>query len=127
MPRLVLIVDDSEQCAVTLEIALLAIPGVAVTRFASGQEALRFLRAGGDVHALITDLNMPSMDGFDLIRSIRGDKRFARLPILVISGDTDPGVSARTRAAGADAFFPKPFSPLEVRRELERLLNVPSS
>jgi len=61
-------------------------------------------------------------DGLDLIRHLRAEPRFARLPILLISGDSDPRLSERALAQGADAFFPKPYSPSAVRRKLEQLL-----
>ncbi len=126
MSRVVLIVEDSAQCAATLEMAVLGIANIAVSRFASAQDALGFLEStGGDrVAALITDLHLPSMDGFELIRQVRGRERYSRLPILVLSGDGDPRTPERARRLGADAYFPKPFSPSEVRKHLEMLLNV---
>jgi CheY-like chemotaxis protein len=53
---------------------------------------------------------------------VRAEPRFARLPIVLISGDSDPLLPARALAQGADAFFPKPYSPAAVRRKLEQLL-----
>jgi CheY-like chemotaxis protein len=128
MSRIVLLVEDSEQCALTLEIALLAIPGLAVNWLSNGQEALKFLNgdSGGAVCALLTDLNMPRMDGFELIRHVRADGRFHGLPIVVLSADTDPRTPEKVTLLGANAFFPKPFSPAEVRNKLEQLLNASS-
>lgn len=121
----VLIVEDADTCATTLEMAFLGIPGVRVTLVASAQEALRLLRDEKcSVGALVTDLNMPRMDGFELIEQVRADRRFAGLPIIVISGDTDPHTPERTLRLGANAYFPKPYSPAQVRRKLEQLLNA---
>ena len=64
------------------------------------------------------------MDGFELIQRIRSQRRNSPFPILVISGDTDPRTRARLTELGADAYFPKPYSPAEVRQKLEQLLNV---
>ena len=122
--RSVLIVDDSENAMATLEVALLAIPGVAVMTATSGAEALRILDGGGDVHAVITDLNMPRMDGFELIRRMRGDLRLSGTPVVVISADTDPTTPSRVAQLGVSAFFPKPYSPAEVRRKLEQILDA---
>ena len=67
------------------------------------------------------------MSGFDLIRRVREQPGYAHVPILVISGDSDPGTPERIRALGANAFFPKPYSPSAVRKKLETLLNaIPS-
>jgi CheY-like chemotaxis protein len=94
--RAVLIVEDSENTAATLEIALLGIPGVSVLMAHSAVEALRILdRDGAAVSAVVTDLNMPRMDGFELIQRIRQDRRLAATPIIVVSADTDPGTPRR--------------------------------
>src|SRR5688572_18589094 len=125
MGRIVLIVEDTQQYASSLEIALSGISGLEVAYAATGAAALRYLESanGPAVCAMLTDLNMPQMDGFELIRLVRKTDRFARLPIIVLSGDTDPRTPARTRDLGADAYFPKPYSPTEVRNKLEQLLH----
>ena len=121
----VLIVEDSENTAATLEIAVMAIPGVSVLMASSGVEALRILDgASGRVRAVVTDLNMPRMDGFELIRNIRGNSRLAATPIIVVSADTDPATPRRVAELGVNAFFPKPYSPAAVRRKLEQLLDA---
>jgi len=111
MSRLVLIVEDSETCAETLEIALELIPGVEVRSIHSSVAAIDFLNGrDAEVAAIVTDLNLPAGgaaagDGLDLI-----------------SGDSDPQLGERALAEGANAFFPKPYSPAAVRRRLEQLL-----
>ncbi len=50
---------------------------------------------------------MPHMDGFEFIERIRAEPRHRHLPIIVVSGDTDPHTPERLTALGADAFFPK--------------------
>ena len=120
--RAVLIVEDSEHSADALEIALTGIPGVAVVMARSGMEALRIL-GGRNVGVIVTDLNMPRMDGFELIRRVREQRELAQTPIVVVSGDTDPETPERVARLGVSAFFPKPYSPGEVRRKLEQILN----
>ena len=121
MSRLILIVEDSATCAETLQIALESIPGIE-TRVSHSARAAVALAEGNDVVAIVTDLHLPEADGFELIRRFRADPRFVRVPILLISGDSDPGLPARALAEGADAFFPKPYSPSAVRRKLEQLI-----
>src|SRR5271165_4935555 len=123
MPRLVLIVEDSETCAETLQIALESLPGLEVRAIGDTRAALEALNdAGCEVAAIITDLHLPQADGLDLIRRLRAEPRFARLPILLISGDSDPRLEDRALAQGANAFFAKPYSPSAVRKKLEQLL-----
>ena len=122
MPRTVLIVEDAELCRETLEIALMKLSGVAVHWVATAEEALRYL-AAREIRALITDLNLPNMDGFDLIAAIRSQPQGSALPIMVISGDSDPRTRERLVNLGVDAYFRKPFSPTEVRQRLEQLID----
>lgn len=121
--RTILIVDDSETCVTNLEIAIASIPGIRVASACSGAEAIRSLeREGEAISAVVTDVRMPGMDGFALIRYIRSDRTHFSIPIIVVSGDTDPDTPARTSQLGANAFFAKPYSPLAVRKTLEKLL-----
>jgi two-component system, chemotaxis family, chemotaxis protein CheY len=124
MQQTVLIVEDSEGAAAPLEVALQAIIGIRVQLFSSARDALKALGSTPNhVAALVTDLHLPSMDGFELIKLIRGDQRYTTLPIIVISGDTQPGTLERLIRLGANAYFPKPYSPTEIRQKLESLLN----
>lgn len=123
--RTVLIVEDSENNAATLEIALSGIPRLSVLTAYSAPEALRILSARDPaVDAVITDLNMPRMDGFEMIEKIRSDARIAATPIIVVSADTHPATPDRVQHLGVAAFFPKPYSPAQVRRKLEQVLNA---
>ena len=122
--RAVLIVEDSENSATTLEIAFLGIPDLSVLLASSAVEAMRILAAGSNnIQAIVTDLNMPRMDGFELIRRVRDDQRLSAIPVIVVSADTDPTTPGRIAELGVSAFFAKPFSPAEVRRKLEQILN----
>jgi two-component system chemotaxis response regulator CheY len=126
MSRLVLIVDDAEQCTDTLEVALFGLPGVDIVAAQSAEAALEMM-VERPVSAFVTDLHLPRMSGFDLIRRVREHPAYSHVPILVISGDCDPGTPDRLRALGANAFFPKPYSPSAVRKKLEVLLDaIPS-
>jgi CheY-like chemotaxis protein len=126
MRRIVLIVEDSPLEAPSLEIALDVLPGVKVEYASTGRAALDYLKgaSGAQVCAVLTDLNMPVMDGYELIRRMRSDECLLAIPVIVLSGDSDPDTSKRALAAGADAYFPKPYSPIEVRKRLEQLLHA---
>jgi two-component system chemotaxis response regulator CheY len=123
MPRTILIVDDTHTCGDTLALALATIPGLDVLTVTSAQEALT-LADTIPLAALVTDLHMPRIDGYELIRRIRSQARFATVPIFVISGDSDADTPRRLRSMGADAFFPKPFSPNAIRQALEERLHA---
>jgi CheY-like chemotaxis protein len=123
--RTVLIVDDADLCATLLEVTLLEIPGIDVARVGSGVDALKLLDDSRlRICALITDLNMPLVDGFELIAKVRSDLRYQHLPIIVVSGDVDPGTPNRVKSLGVNAFFGKPYSPASVRRTLLQALGA---
>jgi len=124
MLRRILIVEDAETAGATLEIALGHIPDVEVERVRDGREALEYLASenGRRVNAVITDLEMPLVDGWELIRRLREEERFRLLPIVVVSGCQNPETPELVRRLGADAYFGKPWSPLAVRQKVEELL-----
>ncbi|HUA83788.1 MAG TPA: response regulator [Bryobacteraceae bacterium] len=121
--RLVVVVEDSGDCAETLQIAFEALPDVEV-RVCSTARGLWPILEGDSTRlaAVVTDLHLSESDGFELIRSLRADARFAHVPIVLISGDSDPRISEIALSNGASAYFPKPYSPSAVRKKLEELL-----
>ncbi len=122
-PGAVLIVEDADTCASTLEIIFSSIHGLRVLTAASAERAWELIeRRDQDIRAIVTDLHMPGMDGFDLIDRVRANAVHAGLPIVVITGSTDPHISDRLRGSGVNAVFAKPYSPAVVREKLEQLL-----
>jgi len=123
-PATVLIVEDAETCASTLEIIFSSIRGLRVLTAYSAEQAWELIQSENQhIRALVTDIHMPGMDGFELIDRVRATKAYAGLPIVVITGSTDPDVSGRLRARGVSAVFSKPYSPAVVRQKLEQLLS----
>lgn len=121
----ILIVEDTDTAA-PLEIALASLNGLKTMLVANGRDALAIVQTSSiELAAVITDLQLPFVDGFELIAAIRSDARISRLPIIVISGNSDPEDRSRVSRLGANAFFTKPYSPAEVRRMLEGLLHAP--
>lgn len=121
MTRTVLIVEDTEPTREMLEMALMQLPDVVIHSVATAEEALVCI-AANDISAMVTDLNLPRMDGFELIETVRAG---SDMPIMVVSGDNDPNTLERLATLGASAYFPKPYSPSQVRQRLEELIDVP--
>jgi len=121
--KTVLVVDDTQECVAALEIVLEALRGVVIRSANSAEEALLIL-AEDLVSVLITDIQLPHMDGLELVSRVRRDARHSSVSIVVISGDANPHAPQRALRAGADAFFTKPYSPLAVRRKLEELIDA---
>ena len=118
----ILIVEDTDSVA-PLEIALASLDGLETVTLPNGWEALKFLETESiEIAAVITDLRLPFVDGFELITAIRSNARHAKLPIIVVSGDNHPEVCRRVDKLGANAFFAKPYSPTNVRNTLRKLI-----
>lgn len=85
MPATVLVVDDDPDM-VRLMTKFLRLEGFASASAANGQEALTYLRGGGDANVILLDLRMPVMDGWAFRREQKSDPDLADIPIVVLSG-----------------------------------------
>jgi CheY-like chemotaxis protein len=117
----VLIVDDAEDCVATLDVALQSLPGIVVRSAGTAEAALAALEHE-TISAVITDLQLPAMSGLELIVLVRKNAKLHALPIVAVSAATDPELPQAALRSGANAFFPKPFSPSAVRKKLEELI-----
>lgn len=120
----VLTVDDSRTMRDLLRLAL-AGAGFAVTQAVDGLDGLAVLRdgtasgAGPDV--IVTDINMPRLDGFGFIAAVRADAAHRGRPILVLTTEADAAKKARARAAGATGWIVKPFDPDTLAAAIRRV------
>jgi two-component system chemotaxis response regulator CheY len=76
------------------------------------------------VDAILTDINMPRMDGEVFLQALAGDEMLRSIPVLVISTDATEKRIERLLSAGARGYITKPFVPEALRSELERILGV---
>lgn len=108
----VLLVDDSTLARAVLADLFIEL-GAQVREADQAVQALEVLASGALVDLLVTDLNMPGLDGLGLVKMVRSDPVLNELPILVVSSQTDQGGIAEALAAGASEYLMKP-----VNREL---------
>ncbi len=122
--RLIVVVEDAAASASALEMMLSTVANITVQSFANGAAAWSFLESGNGqpVGAVITDLDMPAINGFELIRRMRSSAAYACTPVIVVSATTEQAAPERALEAGANAFFAKPWSPRRVRAIVEQLL-----
>ncbi|MEL6204979.1 MAG: response regulator [Pseudomonadota bacterium] len=112
----ILAVDDSRTIRDMLKLALLQ-AGFEPRLAEDGMHGLEVLeRMVPD--AIITDINMPRMDGFGFIEAVRGQERHRATPILVLTTESAPELKARARAAGATGWIVKPFDPEKLVKAL---------
>ena len=119
MTTRILAVDDSPSMRMLLR-ASLAKQGFAVEDTEDGVHGLeRMHEVAPDL--LITDINMPRMDGFELIEAVRAEPRFRGTPILVLSTEFSDEKKARARSAGATGWITKPFDPDKLGAAIRRV------
>jgi two-component system chemotaxis sensor kinase CheA len=104
--RTVLLVDDSAFFRNMLS-PLLKAAGYDVTTVASAQEALSLLKTGRQFHVLVTDVDMPEMDGFALAEAVRGEPRYGDMPIIALSSYSSPESIERGRQVGFHDYVAK--------------------
>ena len=127
MPRRILVVEDSASTR-SLVRAILEDPAfstatgpIEVTEAQSGFDAMRLLpRARYDL--IITDINMPDVNGLELIHFIRRSEQYRSTPLVIISTQATQRDVERGRKLGADAYVAKPFTSESLREACEKLL-----
>ncbi|HEY8163059.1 MAG: response regulator [Methylocystis sp.] len=119
MTKTILTVDDSRTMREMLRIAL-ADAGFNVVQAEDGIHGLEVLE-NVSPDAIITDINMPRMDGFGFIESVRGHETHRALPILVLTTESDDQKKDRARRAGATGWIVKPFNPTKLVDAIRRV------
>ena len=114
----ILLVEDSAAMRAYVRAALEGTPELGsdgeIVEAASGFDALRLLpRAEYDL--VITDINMPNINGLEVVRVVRASERHKEIPLLIISTQSSQRDRDRGMALGASAFLAKPFTPEELR------------
>jgi two-component system, chemotaxis family, chemotaxis protein CheY len=117
----ILIVDDSQVMRQMIMACLRAESGLSFAQAASGLEAIEKLSLG-QFALIVLDLNMPDINGFEVVEFIRGQDTLRDLPILIVTTRGDETSRSQALAAGASAFMTKPFAPEEILAEVRALL-----
>lgn len=112
MSMTILTVDDSRTMRDMLKLAL-AGAGYNVVQAVDGLHGLEILNEA-DPQVIITDINMPKLDGFGFIEGVRATERFRIIPILVLTTESDAEKRNRARRAGATGWVVKPFDPVKL-------------
>ena len=86
-----------------------------------GQAALKML-VDGDFNFVVTDVNMPNMNGFDLLRNIRAHEKLKALPVLLVTAEAKKEDIMTAAQAGASGYIVKPFTKATLQEKLEKIL-----
>ncbi|RZA24773.1 MAG: response regulator [Proteobacteria bacterium] len=117
----ILIVDDSETLRIQLREALEE-AGHSVVEGVDGADGLRVAGEHADINMIITDFNMPQMDGVTMAAKIREKPHFQTTPILMLTTEATPDIKAAGKSAGILAWIVKPLVPSKVLPAIEKVL-----
>ena len=113
-----ILIADDDPAILRLVKTVVEGEGFAAVTAVDGKEAYNILKSGVEINAAVVDVMMPYIKGIDLVKFMRGDVRFADIPVIIMTAEQNPAVSSESFNAGAVAFLPKPFSNLQLKSML---------
>jgi two-component system chemotaxis response regulator CheY len=124
MPNTFLVVDDSKLHHQMYKVVFTrgALAGSTIYYATNGREGYELLAAHPELTLVFLDLNMPEMNGLELLQRRRTEKLHPHIPIVLVTTEGTPDDEARGRAAGAWDYLRKPFKPSDVERMVSRAL-----
>ncbi|OBS09877.1 response regulator [Acidihalobacter prosperus] len=120
MPKTVMIVDDSASLRQVVKMALTG-AGYEVMEAGDGQEALTRLE-GKKVQLVISDVNMPRMDGITFVKQLKQRPEYRFVPVIMLTTEGQDSKKEEGRAAGAKAWMVKPFQPAQMLAAVSKLV-----
>lgn len=120
MPKTVLIVDDSASMRQVVSIALTG-AGYDVLQADDGASALKLLD-GRKIHLIISDVNMPKMDGITLVKEVKKNSAYKFTPIIMLTTEGQEAKKQEGQRAGAKAWVVKPFKPDQMLAAVSKLV-----
>jgi len=119
--KTVMIIDDSSTVRKFVTFTL-KMKGFDVITAIDGFDALEKMPAEG-VDLIITDLNMPNMNGYELIVNIKENESFKDIPIIILSSESDEADIKKGKELGADTYLVKPFNAIKLQYEVSKYIN----
>lgn len=116
----ILTVDDSASIRMTTKIALTN-AGYSVTEAVDGADGLTKAKSGS-FDLIVTDLNMPNMNGLEMIEALRQSPAHTGIPIIFLTTESDADMKTRAKAAGATGWVTKPFDPENLVKIVRKVL-----
>ena len=119
-----LVVDDSSTMRRIIKNTLARLGHKDVIEGADGVEGWEALDANPDIDMLITDWNMPEMNGLELVIKVRADARFADLPIIMVTTEGGKAEVITALKAGVNNYIVKPFTPQVLKEKLAAVMGI---
>lgn len=119
-----LVVDDSSTMRRIIKNTLARLGYDDVLEGENGVEGWEKMDSNSDVKVLITDWNMPEMNGLDLVKKVRADSRFTDIPIIMVTTEGGKAEVITALKAGVNNYIVKPFTPQVLKEKLEAVLGT---
>ncbi|TKI69011.1 response regulator [Sulfurimonas crateris] len=119
-----LVVDDSSTMRRIIKNTLARLGHKDILEGADGVEGWSELDANPDVDMLITDWNMPEMNGLELVKKVRADERFKDLPIIMVTTEGGKAEVITALKAGVNNYIVKPFTPQVLKEKLGAVMGI---
>jgi len=121
MSYVIMVVDNSESVRELIAFSL-ENAGYHVVKASDGLDAVNKIKSRIDLDMLITDLNMPNMNGIELSRQVRVNPQHRFIPIIVITTESDELKKKEAKTAGASGWLKKPFKPQQILAVVKKVL-----
>jgi len=121
MSKTIMTVDDSASIRQMVGFTLKKEGAYDVIEACDGQDALSKLN-GPAIHMVITDLNMPRLDGIGLIKAVRANPKYKFIPIVMLTTESQDAMKQQGKAAGATGWIVKPFKPEQLLAVVKKVL-----
>ena len=119
--KTILIVEDSSTTRALIRAVIDELGDFETVEAASGFEALKMLPQQ-EYDLIITDINMPDINGLELINFVRSNARYSHVPIIIVSTERSEEDKKRGMALGATAYVSKPFKSLELQEAIQKII-----
>lgn len=120
MAKTILIVDDSQSMRQLVKMTLTG-AGHQILEACDGRDALTKL-TGQKINLIISDVNMPNLDGIGLVKAVKARNEYRFTPIIMLTTESEQSKKAEGQAAGARAWIVKPFQPQNLLAAVEKLM-----
>jgi two-component system chemotaxis response regulator CheY len=120
---LVIFVDDSETALASTRMVTDTMP-ITVKQYLSATDALRDIKEGMTPDLIITDMNMPVMNGFEFLQALRTLPSTIRTPVLMLTTETRDELKQQGKAFGLTGWIVKPFNPAQLKQAIARVLRL---
>jgi len=122
---MVMFIDDSETALASTRMTVSSMP-IETKQYLEAQKCLADIKAGIVPDLIITDLNMPVMNGLELLKAVRELPVTKRTPVLMLTTETKDELKQQGKALGLTGWIVKPFNPTQLKSAITRVLRLPA-